>query len=907
MSNRNRKRRSSSRSQGRSWVRKVLDLFGRDSANARSATSRVPTRALGFMAERLEERRVMATLDYVATTGVITLRMDPGDDITMTVTGGDRIRFTDDNDNAIQLSGDAASFFTRSNQGGTATQETATANASPNDSGFRQIRVLGTGSTETFTVGTVSDEELPGLFVDGAVDLTYFDTSLLGTLNISSNSVIVRSPEIVLQQSLTIDTWNSTQHGVVELDDPANFYDSIYSTGGNHDLTIDAGAITISDVGDDGDNPLGNITLNSLSWIWVKNDIVTNNGDIEFNPEEDEGGDGYFGIIVGGDPNSTKKYETLGGDVFFDGPVNGLDAGAEELVVDTRNTGATQAGSIEFNFSVGATVPLGRIRLITQSSILNDNGTPGNPADDFLQNTSGRVDLEGGLFADNGLTGTENGDFNGEIDLSLATGGIKLEDDVIITSDANRDGIGGPVDLSGSAINSETGASYNLSIIAPGLVTLPRIGSSKSVKSLEVVTKSALTISGAIFADDSIRLVVVDSANAGQNLTIGAAVDIVSNSADIVLAAGDNLTIASTAKLNAPTGVSISADSTGTQSYYADGADAGVGSRIEIAGNVIGTLRVGSGPDDDLLVINYANAVNIPLSAAGTSYAGGAGSDTLQISNGSFNTITKTFTNASSGSVNLDGRTISYTGLEPVLLDVGSVANLVFNLPVGANPDVVVGDDVGSAANTSEIRGSTFEVTTFRNPTNQLAVNLGSAGNNVTLRPLDSIFGFSVNGGSGIDSIDFQSAAGLDQRLTVTPLGKGSVAVSRGADAVVLNAVESLRLVGQAADDDSYAILGTTGDDTFNLVPGPTSDKGSITGVMNDSGASFLLVPVSYIGMDVQSVYFFNPGTAGVEPVGGSDTFLISGTDGLDNVLVIDDGTGRGAFLSLTSDGLPLA
>jgi len=176
----------------------MLDMFSGSSMDADTASRRRPTRALGFAGERLEERRVMATLDYVDTTGVLTLTLGPDDDVTMTVTGGDFIRFTDDSDNPIALTGAAGSFFTASNTFGSGSLDSVTANAAPDASGFRQIRVLAVAAGETFTIGDVSDEELPGLFVDGSVDTTVFNTSLLDTLDISSNSVVVRSPEIVL-------------------------------------------------------------------------------------------------------------------------------------------------------------------------------------------------------------------------------------------------------------------------------------------------------------------------------------------------------------------------------------------------------------------------------------------------------------------------------------------------------------------------------------------------------------------------------------------------------------------------------------------------------------------------------------------------------------------------------------
>jgi len=53
----------------------------------------------------------------------------------------------------------------------------------------------------------------------------------------------------------------------------------------------------------------------------------------------------------------------------------------------------------------------------------------------------------------------------------------------------------------------------------------------------------------------------------------------------------------------------------------------------------------------------------------------------------------------------------------PVTVTDTSVSQGVFNLPAGANPDVTLGDDVAGVTSTSELRGSTFEATSFTNPT----------------------------------------------------------------------------------------------------------------------------------------------------------------------------------------------
>ena len=171
-------------------------------------------------------------------------------------------------------------------------------------------------------------------------------------------------------------------------------------------------------------------------------------------------------------------------------------------------------------------------------------------------------------------------------------------------------------------------------------------------------------------------------------------------------------------------------------------------------------LTINSGAGSDFLTVDFVNGNPIP--SGGLAFNGQAGiSDKLRVLGGAFTTITKTFTNTNNGKVVLTAgavnSTITYTGLEPVLLNVGSVANVIFNLPAGPNLGVVVGNDLAALANTSEIRGTTFEDTAFTNPTTSLTVNLGDLGDSITMLTMDPAFPAgattTINGGDGNDII----------------------------------------------------------------------------------------------------------------------------------------------------------
>lgn len=150
----------------------------------------------------------------------------------------------------------------------------------------------------------------------------------------------------------------------------------------------------------------------------------------------------------------------------------------------------------------------------------------------------------------------------------------------------------------------------------------------------------------------------------------------------------------------------------------------------------------GQGGSDTLLVNYTASGGHFDRPV--TFNAGVGGNDTLAVRGGAFDSIIKNFTNATDGTILFDpaigaNYTITYTGLEPVLLNVGSVTDISFNLTAVAET-AIIEDDAAAVANTSQIRslGGTFETTAFTHPTGSLTIT-GGAGDNLRLALSESL------------------------------------------------------------------------------------------------------------------------------------------------------------------------
>ncbi|MEQ1644609.1 MAG: choice-of-anchor Q domain-containing protein, partial [Pyrinomonadaceae bacterium] len=143
--------------------------------------------------------------------------------------------------------------------------------------------------------------------------------------------------------------------------------------------------------------------------------------------------------------------------------------------------------------------------------------------------------------------------------------------------------------------------------------------------------------------------------------------------------------------------------------------------------DVTGSITVNTFGGNDTLTVNLSGCDFIP--AGGLFFNGGetaSDDDGLAIVGGSQGTVTYGY-----GPANGDGTvamsnfgTITYTGLEPIV-NSGTAADVIFNLPAVANVATLADDGIGGNG-LSRLSGATFETTDFANPTSSLTINRGT-------------------------------------------------------------------------------------------------------------------------------------------------------------------------------------
>ncbi len=215
------------------------------------------------------------------------------------------------------------------------------------------------------------------------------------------------------------------------------------------------------------------------------------------------------------------------------------------------------------------------------------------------------------------------------------------------------------------------------------------------------------------------------------------------------------------------------------------------------------SITVNGSGDDDTLVVDLGG-LDASLGLAGnlTFNGGGAGADndTLQLINGSATNIAYTFANAADGTITIDGATIEFTGLEPIL-DSLSTSNREFTF-AGTDDVVTLADDGTSDNGLLTLSSvSSSETVTFANPGTSLKVDLGEGADQLTVTSLDDGFtgAMTLNTGGGNDTVDASAIA-----VAVKVNGSG------GNDI----------LTGGTAND---TLNGGSGEDA--LIGGPGNDK----------------------------------------------------------------------------------
>jgi len=216
-------------------------------------------------------------------------------------------------------------------------------------------------------------------------------------------------------------------------------------------------------------------------------------------------------------------------------------------------------------------------------------------------------------------------------------------------------------------------------------------------------------------------------------------------------------------------------------------------------------LRFELGDGDDILSVDFTGGNPIPV--GGLVYDGGAGDDAVALLGGDFARIAKTFVNGSSGVIDLDGAAIKYANLEPVLINVGTVDEMIFVLPAGGSTayledDGTLGNDLSQLRSADAVPA--FETTTFTNPTGSLAVRRGNAVDTLAIMELPD-FDANLTIGSlnePLSTITFSGAVELaaDNGLwgysagTILLDAPGSDIATSGSGAVILNAARNIAL-----------------------------------------------------------------------------------------------------------------
>ena len=180
-----------------------------------------------------------------------------------------------------------------------------------------------------------------------------------------------------------------------------------------------------------------------------------------------------------------------------------------------------------------------------------------------------------------------------------------------------------------------------------------------------------------------------------------------------------------------------------------------------------------AGDGNDQLIINHpAGSLFAPPSGIYYDGQGARGdSDTLTINGGTATTLTYTYTNDGSandnqGTVNWDGTTLTYTGLEPITSSINAT-NVILNYSA-ASETITVSDAGGGQTTVDSTAG---EITTFDNPSGTLAINAGAGDDIVNITSLAASFpaDLTIDGQGDTDIINLDgslSTAGKDAGLT---------------------------------------------------------------------------------------------------------------------------------------------
>ncbi|MDA1014947.1 MAG: hypothetical protein O3A00_10925 [Planctomycetota bacterium] len=199
-------------------------------------------------------------------------------------------------------------------------------------------------------------------------------------------------------------------------------------------------------------------------------------------------------------------------------------------------------------------------------------------------------------------------------------------------------------------------------------------------------------------------------------------------------------------------------------------------------GIVVNTLGGNDTLTVDLSLGNFSRAI---------SYAGGTQTtgDSLALTGGgTFASLQVDHTDLDTGIINITGNSpISYDELEPIRSTI-TAQSVTLNFSTASETITVTSGGVGKTT----VGSTAGESVTFNNPTTGLFINGGNTGNDtINVQGVGSGFAAAVtiNGGTGTDSVTFQT--------TATDIGAGSLGVT--AETITVSAALAASSVGLTA------------------------------------------------------------------------------------------------------------
>ena len=392
----------------------------------------------------------------------------------------------------------------------------------------------------------------------------------------------------------------------------------------------------------------------------------------------------------------------------------------------------------------------------------------------------------------------------------------------------------------------DPGDSVSFTVVATGSPTLTYQWK-RGASNISGATSSTYTISSVQESDEGAYTCTVTNSfgndvSTAADLTVNPAADV-----DLNAGAGktsDGTADAFTVKLNGSV-IEVYRDTgAGSALFYSKHTSA------------VNKLTISGSSDDDTLTVDFSGGNPIPLNGLTYNGSGQASGDGLAITGGTFDTVTYLADGSDSGSVDFDGATITYTGLEPIT-DNTSASNRVFSINYAGQQQIRLIDDADPNNGMTKIdsNGSGgFEEVTFANPTVSLTINAGDGDDTIIVVSVDVGFtvDITVNGQTDSDTL---RGPGFVNTWKVTSDDGGTLDVDGWAFTITFATVESLdgntandifrfntagvSLSGSVAGHAGTDTLDHTGYGTINVQVQGTNGEGDYGTEVNSLGAGF--------------------------------------------------------------------